>query len=111
MRPSLQSEPDLHVGQISICGAFFQITHTQPLPHPTKDVGRVYPKLSRVSTLYRVWGGKTEDIFEKATLLYEGILNVRKIMNTASLFQGFLSGIVAECSEIGNQLTKKKAPR
>ena len=37
-----------------------QFTQVQPLPSPHKNAGRVYPEFFfRVSTLYRVGGGRT----------------------------------------------------
>ena len=55
-------------------GAFSNSHRSNPSPHPTNNVGRVYPDFFRVSTLYRVGGGEGElqENFEKDALLLEG---------------------------------------
>ena len=40
--------------------AFSNSHKSNPSPHPTNNVGRLYPKFFRVSTLYRVGGGRSE---------------------------------------------------
>ena len=57
-----------------------------PSPHPTNNVGWVYPE----------WVGeeRTTRKFEKDALYYEGTQKLQKIMNTALLPQGLLSMIV-----------------
>ena len=48
-------------------------THrSNPSPHPTNNVGRVYPEFFRVSTLYRVGGGRTARNFRKGCTVLRG---------------------------------------
>ena len=71
----------------------FHFTHAQPYPspHPTNNIGPVYTEFFRVSTLYRVRGGRTARKFRKGCTAFW--VKLKKIMNTA-LFQGPLSMIV-----------------
>ena len=64
---------------MSICGAFFQIRHTQPLPHPTKNVDAYIQNFLMLQHCIGCGEGERRDIFEKATLLYEGTLTIQKI--------------------------------
>jgi len=57
-----------------------------PSPHPTNNVGCVYPEW--------VVEERTARKFEKDALYYEGTQKLQKIMNTAFLSEGLLSLIV-----------------
>ena len=48
-----------------VSGTFSHSHRTNPSPHPTNNVERVYPEFFRVSTLYRVGGGRTARKFRK----------------------------------------------
>ena len=54
------------LGHFCISGAFSNSHRSNPSPHPTNNVGRVYPEfVSMVSTFYRVGGGRTARKFRK----------------------------------------------
>ena len=87
------------LGHFCISGTFFNSHSPNPSPHPTNNVGRVYPDFFfQVSTLYRVGGGRTTRKFRKGcTVLRQNWELWQKNMNIAVLSQGLLSRIVAWC--------------
>ena len=62
------------LGHFCISGAFSNPHRSNPHPpHPTNNVGRVYPEfLFRVSSLYRVGGGRTARNFRKGCTVLRG---------------------------------------
>ena len=74
---------------------------SNPSPHLTNNVERVYPEFFRVSTLYRVGeregGGERElqENFEKDALFYKRIQKWQKNMNIVLLSRGHLFMIEA----------------
>ena len=63
---------DKSLGTLCISGAFSNSHQSNPSPHPTINVGRVYPEFFfRVSTLCRVGGGRTaKKIWKGCTILW-----------------------------------------
>ena len=62
---------DKSLGMLLRFWGVFQFTQVQPLPspHPTNNVGRVYPeKFFRLSTLYRVGEGELQENVSNAAL-------------------------------------------
>ena len=60
------------MGHFCISGVFSNSHRSSPSPHPTNNVGRVYPEFFGVSRLYRVGGGRTARNFPKGcTVLRE----------------------------------------
>ena len=61
------------LGHFCISGAFSNSHRSNPSPHPTNNVGRVYPEFfSEFQQLYRVGGGRTARKFRKrCTVLRE----------------------------------------
>ena len=60
-------------GHLCVSGAFSNSHRSNPSPHPTNNVGRVYPEFFfRVSTLYRVGGGRTARKFRKGCTVLKG---------------------------------------
>ena len=56
-----------------ISGAFSNSHGSNPSPHPTNNVGRVYPEFFfRVSTFYRVGGRRTVGKFRKGCTVLGG---------------------------------------
>ena len=53
------------LGHFCISGAFSNSHKSNPSPHPANNIGLVYPESFRVSTLYRVGGGRTARHFRK----------------------------------------------
>ena len=53
------------LGHFCVSGVFFNSHRSNPSPHPTNNVGRMYPEFFRDSTLYRVGGGRTTRKFRK----------------------------------------------
>ena len=73
----------------------FRFTPVQNLPSPHKQCWtRVSRIFFRVSTLYRVGGGKTAGKFRKGCTVLWGNPEWQKNMNIAALSQGLLSMIV-----------------
>ena len=61
------------LGHFCISGAFSNSHRSNPSPHPTNNVGRVYPEFFfRVSTLYRVGEGRTARKFGKRCSVLRG---------------------------------------
>ena len=57
--------------QTSLFGAFFNSHTPSTSPHPTNNVGRVYPEVFlQVSALYRVRGGRTARKFQKGCTVF-----------------------------------------
>ena len=71
-------------------GAFANSHKSNPSRHPANNIGHVYPESFRVSTLYRVGGGRTARNFRKGCTVLRG----NREMNIAVLSQGRLSKIV-----------------
>jgi len=69
---------------------------TLPLTPQTK-LDALIQNFFRVSALYRMGAreGELQENFEKGLLFYEGTKKLQKNMNTALLYQGLLSMIVA----------------
>ena len=60
------------LGHFCVSGAFSNSHRSNPSPHPTNTVGRVFPEVFRVSTLYRVGGGRTARKFRKGCTVLRG---------------------------------------
>ena len=64
---------DKSLGTLLRFWGVFQFTQVQPSPHPTYNVGRVYPEFFSEFQLCIGWGeGELQENFEKDALLYEG---------------------------------------
>ena len=87
---------DKSLGTLLRFWGVFRFTPAQNLPSPHKQcwthVSRIF---FRVSTLYRVGGGKTAGKFRKGCTVLWGNPEWQKNMNIAALSQGLLSMIVA----------------
>ena len=60
---------DKSLGTLLRFWGVFQFTQVQPLPHPTNNVGRVYPEFFSEFQLCIVWGkGELQENFEKDAL-------------------------------------------
>ena len=74
--------------------AFSNSHRSNPYPHPTNYVGRVYPEFFSEFQLCIGWGeGELQENFEKDAL-FRGNRKMTENMNIAVLFQGLLSRIV-----------------
>ena len=85
------------MGHFCISEAFSNSHGLNHSPHPTNNVGRVYPEFFfRVLTLYRMGGGggRTARKVRKACAVLRGNGEVTKNINIAELYQGLLSRIV-----------------
>ena len=60
------------LGHVWVSGAFSNSHRSNPSPHPTNTVGRVFPEFFRVSTLYRVGEGRTARKFRKRCTVLRG---------------------------------------
>ena len=61
------------LGHFCISGAFSNSHRSNPSPHPTNNVERVYPEFFfRASTLYRVGGRRTAKKFRKRCTVLRG---------------------------------------
>lgn len=83
---------------ICFCGALFKsyMTNLPPtlLPEPQTRLDGCVQNFSRISTLYRVGGGRTTRCFWKVALFYNSTRKLQKIISTALLSQGLFSWIV-----------------
>ena len=82
------------LGHFCISGAFSNSHRSNPSPHPTHNVGRVYPEFFRVSTLYRVGGGRTARKFLKGCTVLRGNRDMTEKYHDCSTVQGLLSRII-----------------
>ena len=61
------------LGHFCVSGAFFNSHSSNPSPHPTNNVGRVYPEFFSEFQLCIGWGeGELQENFENAELFKEG---------------------------------------
>ena len=60
------------MGHFYVSGAFSNSHRSNLSPHSTNNVGRLYPEFFRVSTLYRVGGGRTAREFRKGCTVLRG---------------------------------------
>lgn len=83
---------------ICFCGALFKsyMTNLPPtlLPEPQTRLDGCVQNFSRISTLYRVGGGRTTRCFWKVALFYNSTHKLQKIISTALLSQGLFPWIV-----------------
>ena len=88
------------LGHFCISGVFSNSWTSNPSPHPTNNVGHVYPEFFRVSTLYRVGGGRTTRKLQKGCTVLRGNREWQKNMNIAvlSLIVAFTSPDVISTS-------------
>ena len=94
--PLFQTIMDKSLGTLLHFWGVFQFTQVQPLPSPHKQCWtRVSRIFFRVSTLYRVGGGRTARKFRKRCTVLRGNREITENMNIAVLSQGLLSRIVA----------------
>ena len=94
------------LGHFRVSGAFSNSHRSNPSPHPTNGVARVYPEFFPSFNFVSCGGeGELQENFEKYALLWEGTEKWQKNMNFAVLSQGVLSRIVglSPCQE--NQIT------
>ena len=84
------------LGHFCISEAFSNSDRSNPSPHPTNNVGRVYPELFfLVSTFYRVGGGRTARKFRKRCTVLRGN---REITEKYEYFSTVPRTFVQECS-------------
>ena len=90
------------MGHFCFPGAFSTYSHMpNPSPHPTNNVGRVYPEFFSECQLCLGWReGELKENVGKDALFYEVTQKLQKIMNTAFLPQGLLSMIVVVVTDI-----------
>ena len=60
------------MGHFYVSGAFSNSHRSNLSPHSTNNVGRLHPEFFRVSTLYRVGGGRTATEFRKGCTVLRG---------------------------------------
>ena len=86
------------LGHFCVSGVFFNSHRSNPSPHPTNNVGRVYPEFfSEIQLcigLYRVGEGELQQNFENDAV-FRGSREMTENMHFAVLSQGLLSRIVA----------------
>ena len=84
------------LGYFCISGAFSNSDRPNPSPHPTNNVGRVYPDFffSEFQLCMGWEQGDLQENLEKDALFFEGTQKLQKNVNTAFLSQGLLSTIV-----------------
>ena len=70
-----QKSPDTL--KICISGAFSNSHRPNPSPHPTNNVGRVYPEFFPSFNFVQGWGGSTARKFQKDAQFYNGTQNDR----------------------------------
>ena len=88
---------DKSLGTLLRFWGVFQFTQVQPLPSPHKQCWtRASRIFFRVSTLYRVGGGRTARKFRKECTVLTGNREMTENMNITVLSQGLLSRIVAQ---------------
>ena len=67
-------------GHLCVSGAFSSSHRSNPFPHPTNNVGRVYPEFFSEFQLCIGWGeGELQENFEKGALFWREPRNDRKI--------------------------------
>ena len=90
--PLFQTIMGKSLGHFRVSRAFSNLHRSNPSPHPTNNVGRVYPEFFPD---FQLFIGRTARKFPKGcTVLIGNREMTEKLMNTAVLSQGLLSRIV-----------------
>ena len=85
------------LGHFRVSGAFSNSLRSNPSPHSTNNVGRVYLQFFSEFQLCIGWGkGKRQENFENDALFEDGTEKWQKNMNITVVSQGFLPRIVPE---------------